>query len=426
MPIYLSLGSNLGDRRENLRAALGALDDESVHVQRISPVVESPALLPPDAPADWNSPFLNLVAECSYALTPEALLQTLKRIEQALGRSEGRRWAPRPIDIDILAFGDAVIDTARLTIPHAGLNQRTFFLTPLAALAPGLELPRSGKTALELNVALGQQIPLWMGIVNLTPDSFSDGGHNTTWDAIEQRIDAMIASGVHILDFGAESTRPGAAPLTAEDEWSRLEATLLKVIDKYADDVLRPSISVDTYHAAVAARAIELGVDIINDVSGLTQPAMVELAATHETDFVAMHNLGLPADPGTTLATDSSAVDQVEFWLDRQLKAWQVAGLDLNRIVFDPGIGFGKNALQSLELLREIRRFRNKGLRLLVGHSRKSYLKSFAGSGARERDLATIGSSLALCQSGVDILRVHNVPDHVAAYRGWAHIQPPG
>ena len=429
MAIYLSLGSNLGERRDNLRAALAALASESVSIERLSPVVESPALLPPDSPADWNSPFLNLVAECSSPLAPTELLAGLKRIEHALGRDDARHWAPRPIDIDILLFNDEIIATDELTVPHAGLAERAFVLTPLAALRPRLELPlaKPGRpsTALAASRSLGRVIPLWMGIVNLTPDSFSDGGNNETWPDVENSIDTMIAGGVHLLDFGAESTRPGASLLTAKDEWSRLEPILTHAITKLADDWLRPLISVDTYHVEVAARSLELGVDIINDVSGLTQPAMIELAAESNASFVAMHNLGLPADPGATLATDCGAVDQVEAWLDDQLENWQAAGIELDRIIFDPGIGFAKNPLQSLELLRNIERFKSRGLRLLVGHSRKSFMGGFSGADRHERDLVTIGSSLALCERGVDILRVHNVADHVTAYRGWVHTQAP-
>ena len=430
MAIYLSLGSNLGDRRDNLRAALAALAGESVVVERVSPVVESPALLPPDAPPDWNSPFLNLAAECSSPLGPQELLAGLKRIERELGRSDERHWAPRPIDIDILIFNDDVIATDELTIPHSALTERAFVLTPLAALRPGLKLPSptnpsSPTTALKASRSLGRRIPLWMGIINLTPDSFSDGGQNETWLEVEAMIDSMVAHGVHLLDFGAESTRPGASLLTATQEWSRLEPLLPRVIAKFANDPLRPQISVDTYHAEVAAKALESGADIINDVSGLMLPAMIELAATSDATFVAMHNLGLPADPGKTLDTERSAVDQVEAWLDDRLTTWQAAGIDLSRVIFDPGIGFGKNPLQSLELLREIERFNTKGLRLLVGHSRKSFMGDFSGADRHERDLVTIGSSMALCNRGVDILRVHNVPDHVTAYRGWAHLQAP-
>ena len=424
MAVYLCLGSNLGDRRSNLRLALEALTAVGVRPERVSPVVESQALLPPQSPPEWNRPFLNAVAECHTGLAPDELLAALKDVERRLGRNDPRHWSPRPIDIDILLYDDAVVATERLRIPHPGLATREFFLSPLAALAPGLRIPGLERSALEQKRALGNGIPLWMGIVNLTPDSFSDGGEAATWQAVETRIDAMIAAGANFLDFGAESTRPGATPLTADLEWARLEPTLGRVVDKLHGDPLRPRLSVDTYHPLVARRALDHGIDMINDVSGLTDPAMIELAAGARADFVAMHNLGLPADPGRTLPTDTSAADAVAAWLDRQLDIWTRAGIDPARIVFDPGVGFGKNPLQSLELLRDIARFADRGLRLLVGHSRKSFMAAFGGRDREERDLATLGASLALASEGVEILRVHNVEVHTAAWRGWMHVAP--
>jgi len=424
MAIYLGLGSNLGDRHANLRAALAALSQHGIVVRRVSPIVESPAWLLPDAPPEWNAPFLNLVVECATTATPAGILDHLKQIETELGREGSRRWAPRPIDIDILLIDDLQLQSEVLTIPHPGVGLRPFVLTPLVALNPGLRIPGHGMTALQLLSRCPQRIPLWMGIINLTPDSFSDGGANASWPDVDRRIDAMIEDGVHFLDFGAESTRPRAQALSPDQEWGRLEPTLNRVIEKIAADPLRPRISIDTYHPEVAARAIALGVDVINDVAGLTEPAMIELAAGADAEFVAMHNLGLPADPGTTLETSRSAVDQVEQWLEAQISRWLAAGIDLNRILFDPGIGFGKNSLQSLELLRNVDRFANKGLRLLVGHSRKSFLSGFAGRSMPDRDLATLGASLALCDRGVDVLRIHDVRMHANAYRGWIHLQP--
>ena len=423
MAIYLSLGSNLGDRRQNLERALTELMGRGVSIARVSPVVESPALLPPDALADWNRPFLNLAAECHSSLSPSALLGTIKTIERELGRDDPRHWAPRPIDIDILIYDDAVIDTAELRIPHASLAERAFVLTPLVALAPGLKLPKHGKTTLQLDRALNRRIPLWMGIINLTPDSFSDGGQFTNWDKVESQIDLMRSAGVHMLDFGAESTRPGAVALTPEDEWRRLEPMLAQTKEKFTGQWLRPLLSVDTYHADVARQALDYGVDIINDVSGLEDSAMLEVAASSSCDLVAMHNLGLPADRNRTLDPQSSATEQVEAWLDRQLENWQSNGIDLSRVIFDPGIGFGKTPLQSLELLRDVDRFAAAGLRILIGHSRKSFMQGFAGDSNYTRDLATVGTSLALLDRCVDILRVHDVGMHAQAYRGWAHAQ---
>jgi dihydropteroate synthase len=260
----------------------------------------------------------------------------------------------------------------------------------------------------------------------LTPDSFSDGGELAGAAAVDRHVVELSAAGAAIIDLGAESTRPGATPLAADEEWARLEPALGRLVDRYRTDVLRPRFSVDTYHVATARRALALGADIINDVSGLTTPAMVELAAASGADWVAMHNLGVPADKARTLPAHEDPTAAVERWLEQRLTEWQGAGLDFGRVVFDPGIGFGKNALQSLRLLRNVERFHRFGLRVLVGHSRKSFMHHVAAAARADRDLFTIGASLQLCAAGIDILRVHDVAAHAAAYRGWAHVAQSG
>ncbi|MEO8467109.1 MAG: dihydropteroate synthase [Gammaproteobacteria bacterium] len=422
MDVYLGLGSNLGDRRAHLARALAMLATHGVVVVRVSPVVESPAMLPNDAPPDWNQPFLNLVAHCRTAVSPEDMLAALKQIEHALGRADRGRWAPRPIDLDILLWGRETITKEKLRVPHPGIAERAFVLTPLASLAPRLTIPGLGsRTVLELARA-GGHLPLWMGIVNLTPDSFSDGGELADDASVDARVDQLAAAGAEYIDVGAESTRPGATPLTADQEWARLAPALERVFARYEGEMLRPRISIDTYHSSTARRALELGVDVINDVSGLTHPAMVDLAASSTADWVAMHNLGVPADKTRVLPADQDPTDVVERWLQERLHEWQRAGLDLGRVVFDPGVGFGKNALQSLRLLRNVQRFHRYGLRILVGHSRKSFMHHVTTAGREERDLFTVGASLKLSALGVDILRVHNVAAHAAAYRGWSHV----
>jgi 2-amino-4-hydroxy-6-hydroxymethyldihydropteridine diphosphokinase/dihydropteroate synthase len=421
--VYLGLGSNLGDRRANLGAALARLPAHGVQVARVSPVVESPALLPDGAPSDWNQPFLNLVAECRTDSSPEAVLDALKAIEAELGRTDRGRWAPRAIDLDLLLFGREKLATERLKVPHPGITERAFVLTPLAALDPLLTIPGRGtRTVLEHARAGRHHLPLWMGIVNLTPDSFSDGGELDDVAAAEQRVDSLHAEGAELIDVGAESTRPSATPLDADQEWARLEPVLGRCVDRYRDNVLRPRFSVDTYHPETARRALALGAELINDVSGLTNDAMLDIAATSAADFGAMPNLGVPADKARTLPETEDPTAAVERWLEKRLAEWQRAGLDMKRIVFDPGIGFGKTALQSLRLLRDIERFQRFGLRLLVGHSRKSFMHTIAAADRDDRDLFTIGASLRLCTAGVDVLRVHNVAAHAAAYRGFAHV----
>ena len=423
MQVYLGLGSNLGNRRDHLARAIEALEGHGLTIVRVSPVVESPALLPDSAPSEWNRPYLNLVLECAARCSAEQLRLWIDEIQRAFGRQDASHWSPRPIDIDILLWGRERIVTERLNIPHRDLTCRSFVLAPLTALEPRLTIPGDDdRTVLDHSMELGRHIPLWMGIVNATPDSFSDGGRFADWARIEPHVAAMIDAGVHIIDLGGESTRPGAAAVDPDTEWSRVGPVLARLMEMVRGRRLRPLVSLDTRHPEVAEKGLVLGVDIVNDVSGLTSPAMVALARESGKDWIAMHHVTVPADPRSTLPTDRDPYDAVEHWLAARMEAWDAQGLDLGRIVFDPGIGFGKNRLQSLRLLRRAGEFRRHGLRVLVGHSRKSFMRSFSAEDAASDDLVTLGASLNLCAQGVDIIRVHDVPLHTTAYRGWSHL----
>ena len=423
MQVYLGLGSNLGDRRGHLSRAIDAIEANGLSVSRVSPVVESPALLPEDAPSDWNLPYLNLVLDCDAQCSAEAFRRAIDEIQRSFGRQDRSHWSPRPIDIDILMWGRECIETERLTIPHRDLTCRSFVLAPLVALEPRLTIPgRGDRTALEYSVALGDHIPLWMGIVNVTPDSFSDGGRYLDWPRVEPHVAAMCDAGVHIIDVGGESTRPGAAPVDPATEWSRVEPVLERLIERTAGCRLRPLLSLDTRNPEVAGKGLSLGVDIINDVSGLTSPEMIALARGSGTDWIAMHHLTVPADPECTMPSGRDPFAGVEQWLRERMDEWDARGLDPGRIIFDPGIGFGKDRLQSLRLLRRVGEFRRVGLRVVVGHSRKSFMKGFSRSDRSDSDLVTLGASINLCAQGVDIIRVHDVPMHAAAYRGWSHL----
>ena len=421
MRTYLGLGSNLGDRHANLARAIELLAQRPLRVERISPVVETPALLPEGAPPEWNRPYLNLAVACESEALPQTLREWSKEIEQRLGRSPGEHWAPRPMDIDILLWGDEQWLDETLTIPHPGLRERNFVLTPMLALEPRLVPPGAdGENLLECSRRLADPLPLWMGIVNVTPDSFSDGGRFTDWPAVEPLVRDMLHAGVHIIDVGGESTRPGAQPLRRGEEWARVGPILEQLLELRASRLPGPYISIDTYQVDTARRALDLGVDMVNDVSGLASPAMIELAGESNTDWVAMHQLSLPVDPHLTLPADRDPFTAVEQWLLESIECWDKAGLDLNRIIFDPGIGFGKTAHQSWQLLSRASEFRRHGLRVLVGHSRKSYLRPYFGNDMRARERATVGVSLDLCAQGVDIVRVHDVPLNMGAWRGWS------
>ena len=422
MDVYLGLGSNIGDRAKNLSQAINFLKKNNISIIKISPIVETPALLLEGSPYNWNKPFLNLVLLCKINKDPESFLTDIKNIEKKLGRKDNKRWSPREIDIDILSWGNKLLSTKKLTIPHPKLHERNFVLTPLLSLKPRLKLPGINKNIIQLSEDIDNHIPLWMGILNITPDSFSDGGIYKNIFDIEKKIDDMIENSVNIIDIGGESTRPNAKEVSPEKEWERIYPVLQLLLNKKKNNLFFPLLSIDTYHPETAIKAINIGVDLINDVSGLTNIEMQNIARNSNQDWVAMHNIGIPANKNKIITgkTTKEIKKNLEDWLTQNIKNWEKAGIDLNRIIFDPGIGFGKDANQSYKILSTIGSFKKYGLRILVGHSRKSFLNDLIGSG--NRDSSTLGISMKLLQQKVDILRVHNIGLHTEAYKAWQRI----
>lgn len=431
--IVLGLGSNLSDRLQNLRNAYHTIQKiPSLKVRRISPLYRSNALLPDQAPVDWNMPYLNLCILCETSLSPFDLLDEIKKIERHLGRKETEKWGPRIIDIDILAFNDLVISHENLTIPHAQLHKRPFAIWPLADIAPFWIYPAKGlfqgKCAAEIADALGsrfseesllqtQQIshrvdtPQLMGIVNITPDSFSDGGLFLSEEKAMQQIDYLIENGAEIIDLGAQSTRPHASHLNSNIEWQRLFPILNAFIKNRNSYSIFPKISIDTFHTDIAEKALDLGVDWINDVSGLENNKLCNLLVNKNCDVVFMHHLGIPVNTHT-IPLSQDSVASVYQWAELRLQQLIQQGFDPSRLIFDPGIGYGKTKEQSLQLIRKIDVFKKLGIRLLVGHSRKSFLSQFNTLPAKERDLETVTTSLYLAKQQVDYLRVHDVNSH--------------
>ncbi len=432
MMVILGLGSNVGDRLAHLRQALALLKKiPDLNVQHISPIYISNALLPDNAPAEWDMPYLNLALRCETTLQPLALLKQLKNIEWSIGRKpEVRHWGPRIIDIDILAWGDLVIQTEELTVPHESLQSRPFALWPLADVAPLWVFPlageNAGKTAAQMAEQWGSRFsgtapcqtkqiyqridtPQLIGIVNVTPDSFSDGGHFLHPEKALDHISSLIQAGAEIIDIGAESTAPSAKPLDAETEWARLEPLLALIKQEKEQFFIKPKISVDTRHHQVAMKALTYDIDWINDVSGLDDPGMREVIAQSNVHCVVMHHLTIPAKRDYVLPRNQDPLKLVYAWGETRLNELEKQGISREKIIFDPGIGFGKMAEQSFILLQQAHEFKKLGVRLLVGHSRKTFLSLFSGMPFVERDVETMVMALFLAKQSVDYLRVHNV-----------------
>jgi dihydropteroate synthase len=251
--------------------------------------------------------------------------------------------------------------------------------------------------------------PSVMGILNVTPDSFHDGGDFFDVDAAIERAEAMVAAGADVIDVGGESTRPGADPVPVAEEVDRVRP----VIETLADlDVL---VSVDTRKAAVARAALDAGADVLNDVTGLADPEMRFLAAEYDVPVVVMHSIDAPVVPGKTVAYDDVVSDVIEELGERVALA-ERAGLDRSQVIVDPGLGFGKTAAEGFELLDRLPEFRALGCPIMVGHSHKSMF-GHVGQSAGERLPATVAGTALAVDRGADVVRVHDVPENVAAVR---------
>jgi dihydropteroate synthase len=249
--------------------------------------------------------------------------------------------------------------------------------------------------------------PAVMGILNVTPDSFYDGGEYDALDAAVDRAEAMVAAGADVVDVGGESTRPGADPVPADVERERV----VPVIEAIAD--LDAAVSVDTRKASVADAALAAGADVVNDVSGLSDPAMRFVVADHDAGLVLMHSISAPVDPGRSPTYDD-VVEDVLAELSEQVLHAERAGIDRERIIVDPGVGFGKSAAESFELVDRIGEFRALGCPVMLGHSRKSMFAD-TGAAAADRLPQTLAATTMAAERGVDVVRVHDVAENAAA-----------
>ena len=262
--------------------------------------------------------------------------------------------------------------------------------------------------------------PQVMGIVNVTPDSFSDGGRFAHADAARAHCELLVTQGADILDIGGESTRPGARLPDTAEQLARVLPVLRHAV------TLGVPVSIDTADAAVMRAALDLGVDILNDVRALQAPGALEVAASHPTAGVClMHMLG---EPGSMQVApyyeDDDVVSAVVRFLAIRRDAAMSAGIARERIALDPGIGFGKTPEHNLALARGQQRLLALECPLLLGWSRKSTLGQITGRPVGERTAASVAAALAAVQQGAAIVRVHDVAETVDALKTWRALNP--
>jgi dihydropteroate synthase len=260
--------------------------------------------------------------------------------------------------------------------------------------------------------------PKVMAIVNLTPDSFSDGGRNSAMSAALENAQAMLAQGADILDIGGESSRPGADPVSVEEELNRILPFLREAL------TWNIPISVDTYKPEVMQAALDMGADIVNDIWALRQAGALQVVSQHgQCGVCLMH---MHRDPQTMYEQPmvGDAIEPVKAFLSHQVSILTANGVQPNRIVLDPGVGFGKTVVQNLSLLHQQNEFLALGLPLMAGWSRKGTLGKITAiegqaPAAQDRVGASVAAALIAIQNGASVVRVHDVKETVQALRVW-------
>ena len=454
--VVIALGSNIGDRLKHFNDALHLMRKSGIQITRHGCLYETnPAYV-------TNQPnFLNSAVRGITSLSPHDLLAVLKKIEKDLGRKEnGIRYGPRPIDLDILFYGKFEISSDLLNVPHLRIWERPFVLAPVIDLlgshvdsdvvAMWHSLSGSSGSLFDSWKSLGGEasvgseglkrvLPLpngggqnllvdWskkthvMGVVNLTPDSFSDGGKFNSVESALSQVRQLISQGADIVDFGAQSTRPMARRVSVDEELDRLIPVLKAAISRIPElEEKKIVLSVDTFYSEVALEAVNSGAHMVNDVSGgQIDPKILQVIAELNVPYVVMHMRG---DPLTMQSLENTSYGdvckEVAFELGQRVADAEVSGIPAWRLIIDPGIGFSKNTEQNLEILSGLGKIREElGKRslaisrapLLVGLSRKRFLGEICGQDdPRDRDPATVAAVTAGILGGADIVRAHNV-----------------
>lgn len=435
MRIWLALGTNLGNRFWNLRDAQNRLSGQ-INILGASSIYETAPWGVTDQPD-----FLNQVIEAETDLQPRELLGFAKQIEKEMGRVPTVRYGPRLIDIDILLYDDEQVDQPDLVIPHPRMAERAFVMVPLAELSPDKMLPGTERTASQilqtLNTESVRRIPhqnpyleygrrtYIMGIINVTPDSFSGDGLLSQPQLIQaalEQAERFVEAGADILDIGGESTRPGASAVSDEEEMERV----IPVVDALAASGLNALLSIDTYKAKVANSALKAGAHWINDIWGLFgDERMAGVAAEAQCPVILMHNrlksasAQVQANLGGRYvgAHYENLIEEIKQELLDCVALGEKAGIRREQIILDPGIGFGKTVEQNLELVRRMAEIKALGYPLLVGPSRKSFIGYTLDLPPQQRLEGTAAVCALSIDRGADILRVHDVEEIVRVAR---------
>jgi len=254
-----------------------------------------------------------------------------------------------------------------------------------------------------------------VGILNITPDSFSDGGKFDSLDSALIHTKKLIDDGADVIDIGAESTRPSATPISTAQEWSRLEKLLPEILKITKNANRKIETSIDSYHFENIKKSYELGVDIINDISGLKDERTIDFIAANNIKTILMHNEKIPPLENTIVNEHLNLTRAILKWAAEKIAHLRKKQVNLDKIIFDPGIGFNKDANQSIRILKYIKYYQSLNLPIYIGHSKKSFLAAidFNNYGKNlSKEEKTLIISEFLIKQKVDYLRVHDVKEH--------------
>lgn len=411
--IVIALGANLpsqfGSPRETIRHAITEINKAGVKVLSQSPVYLTAPVPISDQP--W---YHNAVISVSTDQSPNELILLLQNIENNFGRVRTERNAPRVIDLDIIAYNNIVQNKDGLILPHPRMDERAFVLYPFRDIARNWIHPvtRTHINELIQNIPEGQDIrceqrPLIMGIVNVTPDSFSDGGDFSSTDAAITHGLQLIAEGADILDIGGESTRPTSAVVAPDEERRRV----IPVIEGLKN--AGALISVDTRNASTMRASLNAGAGMINDISALTYDTdAINVLRDSDCRICLMHMQGTPQ----TMQKNpqyNDVVKEVYDYLAERIEFCLSNGIAYDRLIIDVGIGFGKTLDHNLALLQNMARFKDLGVDILLGASRKSFIEKMCDRpiDPKDRLAGSLASILPAIRNNLQIVRVHDVAE---------------
>lgn len=402
--VVIGLGSNQ-NAIENLRRALLDLRREpDFKVIQVSRIYESMAQLPADAPLAWDQAYLNAAVLIEVKnFDPQNLLVNLKKMEIKLGRVSSEKWAPRVIDLDILYVENLKFQSENLQIPHPLLFDRPFAFLPAHEVCKTVPLPEK-KITFETRISEKHFWPHFVGILNVTPDSFSDGGRYTHRENFLKQARKLIHDGADYLDIGAESTRPQAKPVSIDEEVARLTRAL-SAIEELKQEGLSFKVSIDSRnHQTLRQIVSKYQIDLLNDVAGLSDGNMLELVKEYGLSAVCMHSLSVPADRDIVLSSIANPVVEITNWWIQKEKTFNDYQIQPEKIYFDPGFGFGKTVEQNFYLMDHLDQFSTIRNPFFLGYSRKSFLQS-----AEDRDVATSRMTAQINPAFCQFLRVHDI-----------------